>query len=223
MFIKRKRFIWLILSAIWLLSGCNGEQVSLEEALFAGIEVEALPGISSEGIIGVFSGDMPERDGTEDATGWTGSEYIQADLEGENLVYVYVCGAVQKPGVYTLPGNSRIVAAIEAAGGFLPEAAMEAVNLAEPVRDGIQITVPDIMEYEKGLQEEGFRKNGMVNVNTATTEELCSLNGIGETRAQAILAYREEIGGFRSVEQLKEVSGIGDSLFNQIKNHIYIE
>ena len=68
-----------------------------------------------------------------------------------------------------------------------------------------------------------LEESGLLNINTATAAELCTLSGIGEAKAEAILAYREEIGRFGSIEQLKEVSGIGDSLFNQIKNSVYIE
>ena len=119
--------------------------------------------------------------------------------------------------------DSRIVAAIEAAGGFLPKAAVEAVNLAEPIQDGMQITVPDLEAFTVRQEALERQEAGLVNLNTATIPELCTLSGIGEAKAEAILAYREEIGSFGSIEQLKEVTGIGDSLFNQIKNSIYIE
>lgn len=139
------------------------------------------------------------------------------------VFYVYVCGAVAEPGVYALEPDCRIVAAIEAAGGFLPDAAMEAINLAEPIRDGMQIVVPDLEEVLNRQETLSRQESGQVNLNTATITELCTLNGIGEAKAEAILAYREEIGAFGSVEQLKEVTGIGESLFNQIKSRIYIE
>ncbi len=217
MYLNKGILILLTVSSLWLLSGCSEETVSLEEALLAGNAGEAAEAVLLTGSDGIFlkgqeDSGLPDREqsASEDSTEGT-------------LVYVYVCGAVKKPGVYALQSGSRIVAAVEAAGGFLPEAATEAVNLAERVLDGIQITVPDITEYEAVIQEEIREENGLVNLNTATEKELCSLSGIGETRAQAIIAYREEIDGFKSTEQLKEVSGIGDSLFNQIKNNIYIE
>lgn len=136
---------------------------------------------------------------------------------------VYICGAVAEPGVYELVAGSRIVAAVEAAGGFLPEAATEAVNLAELLKDGMQIVVPTKEEVQEAKQAALKQSDGRVNLNTASVEELCTLNGIGESRAEAILAYRLELGTFRSIEQLKDVSGIGEGLFNQIKSNIYIE
>lgn len=143
--------------------------------------------------------------------------------ETEQTLCVYVCGAVLDPGVYELNQGSRIVAAVDAAGGFLPDAATEAVNLAEYLQDGMQIVVPTKAEAEKAKSEILKREDGRVNLNTASVAELCTLSGIGEAKAEAILAYRTEIGAFSSIEQLKEVTGIGERLFNQIKNSIYIE
>ena len=139
------------------------------------------------------------------------------------VCYVYVCGSVVNPGVYVLEAGSRIVSAVEAAGGFLEDAATEAINLAQPVQDGMKIVVPDLTEYvaEQSVSEREREK--LVNLNTADAEALCSLNGIGASKAEAILAYRREIGGFKSTEQLLEVAGIGESLFQQIKSSIYIE
>lgn len=214
----RMQLILLAAAAALLLYGCNGESISLEEALLAGSGTH-----STE----YFDAKDTEENRTSEylaVLGTDGTEDKDKDsIEEGSLLYVYVCGAVHKPGVYGLEPGSRIVAAIEAAGGFLPEAATEAVNLAQPVADGIQITVPDISEQNAVIREESRKASGMVNLNTATEEELCSLSGIGAVRAQAILAYRREIGSFHDIEQLKEISGIGDSLFNQVKDNIYIE
>ena len=198
--IYKKSFVMLAFVAALLLYGCDGESISLEEALLA-----------ESGLAVTVSEDVLEEGAGTEAAEETGT------------VYVYVCGAVYKPGVYALASGSRIVAAIEAAGGFLPDAATEAVNLAKVVTDGSQITVPDTAQQERMAQEESPERPGCINLNTATAEELCTLSGIGETRAQAILAYRREIGGFRDIAQLMEVSGIGESLFNKIKDNIYIE
>ncbi len=206
MFFKKIHIILLLYFMLWGMAGCSGQTISLEEAILAKDQASVL---SSEA-------DKPALDiGTKGEMG----ETSQAD----RVLYVYVCGAVTKPGVYTMPEGSRIVTAIEAAGGFLPEAAQESVNLAAPVYDSMQIVVPDMTEYVKVQEDQVSQEDGRVNLNTATVETLCSLNGIGEAKAEAILAYREEIGSFRSIEQIKEVSGIGDSLFHQIKDKIYIE
>ena len=151
------------------------------------------------------------------------NEVISSDQTAENQVYVYVCGAVHNPGVYLLAKESRIVAAVEAAGGFLESAAKEAVNLAAPVTDGMQIVVPSQEEFSNTKAYEQKMQDGKVNLNTAQILELCTLSGIGQAKAEAILAYRNEIGRFSSIEQLKNVVGIGDSLFERIKESIYIE
>ena len=139
------------------------------------------------------------------------------------VLCVYICGAVLRPGVYELELGSRIVSAVEAAGGFLPDAATEAVNLAKRLEDGMQIVVPTLAEAEAQRTEVFRQEAGLVNLNTASVADLCALSGIGEAKAEAILAYRTEIGAFSSIEQLKEVTGIGDNLFNQIKSSVYIE
>ena len=196
-----------------MLFGCSTDgNISLEEALYAAEN-------STEGAIKAVESGNLSGVSTE---GQVGTDVSQTASE-ERLCYVYVCGAVAKPGVYKLAPDSRIVAAVEAAGGFLPEAVMEAVNLAEPIQDGMQITVPDKESFVAGEEALKCEESGLLNINTATAAELCTLSGIGEAKAEAILAYREEIGRFGSIEQLKEVSGIGDSLFNQIKNSVYIE
>ena len=195
---KKKNFIGLLLAGFLLLSGCAaGTEVSLEEALLAAEDKESF-----------VTGESSFSEDTE---------------ETEAVCCVYVCGSVACPGVYTLAYGSRIVAAIEAAGGFLEEAAVEAVNLAKLVEDGMQIIVPDLTEYAMERTESARQERGQVNLNTATLEELCTLSGIGESKAEAILAYRRESGGFQNVEQLMEVTGIGENLFKQIKSSIYIE
>lgn len=190
-----------------VLQGCQQGSVSLEEALLTR-EAE-----SGEDTLDAVRGSTESLGGDTERG---------QDLEA-GLCYVYVCGSVKEPGVYALPAGSRIVAAVEAAGGFLETAAREAVNLAAPVSDGMQITVPDLDEAVAVQLEEERQKTGKVNLNRAAVADLCTLSGIGESKAEAILAYREEIGAFSSIEQLKNVTGIGDSLFEQIKECVYIE
>lgn len=149
------------------------------------------------------------------------AEAMQESAAGQ--VYVYICGAVKEPDVYCLKEGARIVDAVEAAGGFLPDAAKEAINLAEPVSDGMQIVIATNREAAAIELERERAANGLVNINKAALNELCTLNGIGEAKGRAIIEAREALGGFTDIEQLKEVSGIGESLFLQIKDSIYIE
>lgn len=152
-------------------------------------------------------------------------------------IFVDICGAVTKPGVYRMPPDSRVYEAVEAAGGLLPEAAGNRVNQAQPLSDGQQIYVPTKEEAEKAgaVPAEGafpeikagenspVSENGKVNLNTADAAALQTLSGIGESKAQAILAYREEHGGFSSIEELMDVPGIKENTFLKIKEKIAVE
>ena len=144
------------------------------------------------------------------------AELSEMPVETEpEMIFVDVCGAVMNPGVYELDGSSRVFQAIEAAGGFLPEAAASAVNQAQPVSDGQQIYVPTQEEAEEGALPAAIQPadpgsettdaNGVVNINTADAAALKSLSGIGDAKAQAILTYREEHGFFSSIEEIMQV------------------
>ena len=153
-------------------------------------------------------------------------------------IIVYVCGAVAQPGVYCLPVGSRVVQAVEAAGGLLPEAEERALNQARILEDGEQITVPTQEETKQAGKDfvsensgrtsagscttEGESKSGKVNLNTATKEELMTISGIGESRADAILSYRAQNGPFREIEEIKNIDGIKDKLFEKIRGFIEV-
>ena len=145
-------------------------------------------------------------------------------------IYVYVCGAVEKPDVYRVDKGSRLFEVIELAGGFTPEADRAYLNLARNVADGEQIVVYTVEETAKGIapvQENGTpgtsnADSGLVNINTASLKELTGIPGIGETRAQAIIDYRDKNGSFKSIEEIKKVDGIKDGLFSKIKDYITI-
>ncbi len=143
----------------------------------------------------------------------------------EETIVVYICGAVRNPGVYTLPCGSRAVDAVDAAGGFLPEAAAEYLNLAQILNDGQQITVYTADEVRESAEAAGGSDGAhpeKVNLNRADKALLMTLPGIGETRAEAILAYRREHGLFSSLEDVKNVNGIKEKLFEKIKDYIEI-
>lgn len=156
-------------------------------------------------------------------------------------LYVHVCGAVKKAGLYCLPAGSRAADAIEAAGGFTRKADRNAWNLAQPLEDGMQIYVPQKGETEgqagipsgfsdsssdrgsdSSLSQGGEDRTGKVNINTASEEELMTLKGIGKSRAADIIAYRQTHGGFTRIEDIRNVSGIGDSIFDKIKDKITV-
>ena len=144
-------------------------------------------------------------------------------------IWVYVCGQVVCPGVYELKNGDRVYQAIDAAGGFTEAASREFWNQAEILSDGQKIYVPTKEETEqsgsateKGTMDAGKSEDGRVNLNTASKQELTSLSGIGESRAEAIIRYREENGGFQSIEEIKKIEGIKEGIFEKIKNDITV-
>lgn len=140
-------------------------------------------------------------------------------------VVVHVAGAVSAPGVYTLPADSRVDDAVRAAGATA-DADLSQLNLAQKLADGQKITVPAAGEtpapVDNAAPSDSSQSGALININTATQEELETLPSIGEVRAQAIIAYREEHGGFRTTDELMEVSGIGEKIFADIAPHITV-
>ena len=131
-------------------------------------------------------------------------------------IYVHVCGQVQNPGVYELGHGSRVYEAIEAAGGLTKDAATERINQAMLLEDGQQILIPSLQ------QEQSQEDDGRININQASREELMTLSGIGEAKADAIIRYRDAHGGFKSPEELMEVEGIKEGVFQKVKDLIKI-
>ena len=137
--------------------------------------------------------------------------------------YVHICGEVESPGVYEVAEDARICDVLLLAGGFTKNAATDAVNMAQKVTDGMQVVVPSVEEAAERQALAEAEADGRVELNTATLEQLCTLPGIGESRARAILAYREEHGGFSVTEELMQVSGIKEGTFNRLRELIYIK
>lgn len=145
------------------------------------------------------------------------------EVKTKNLLYVHVCGQVKEPGVYQLEEGARIYDAVQMAGGLTEEAWEEAINLAKVITDGEQIRIPDQTEGEFLLIEERQTESGLINLNQATKEQLMTLTGIGEARAKDIIAYREEHGGFQTIEDVMKVPGIKEAAFAKIKNEIVVK
>ena len=156
----------------------------------------------------------------------------------EEKVVVHVIGEVNNPGVVTLPEGSRIIDAINMAGGKTEEADLSKINLAYIVEDGTQIYIPRINENlnQVNLISDGAgigviindsdveenKVEAKVNINTANKEKLETLPGIGETTAQKIIDYRESNGKFKTIEDIKNVSGIGDAKYESLKDKITV-
>lgn len=156
-------------------------------------------------------------------------ETQETDKESDiNEVVVYISGAVKNPGVLTMTSEDRLADAIEMVGGTVDGADMNAVNLAEKLADGKHYIIPKIGENvaPSGNNQVSVSNSkgsdGKININTATAEELDKLPGVGESTAQKIISYREESGGFKSIEELKNVNGIGDKKFEDMKDSVTI-
>ena len=137
-------------------------------------------------------------------------------------IYVHICGEVNNPGVYELAEGSRIFEAVEAAGGFTEEAAQASLNLAQVISDEEQIVILTQDEAEEKARLEREQAAGIVNLNTASKEQLMTLTGIGESRAEDILRYRQESGGFQAIEEIMNVPGIKESAYLKIKDSITV-
>ncbi len=159
-------------------------------------------------------------------------------------ILIHVDGAVKSPGVYGLPRDSRLQDAINEAGGFTDQANQGAVNLATRLKDGDKVHIPTLStpsapepvvssDGEPTAAPSGKTRSGAanaatatpsgpVNINTATLEELQTLTGIGPTRAQDIIDYREAHGGFKTIEEIQNVKGIGPATFEKLKDRITV-
>ena len=189
----------------------------------------------------------PNREAEPSAGSTDRTELSDASSEETKTLVVHICGAVSAPGVYELPAGSRIIDAVEAGGGFLPEADEACCNLAEEIVDGCQIyimtktescadgqtekkagiqTSPDsnMQTTDRNVRSNSATalENGLVNLNTADVAALMTLPGIGESRAKAIISYREQHGAFAQIEDIMKISGIKQAAFSKIKDKITI-
>jgi len=146
--------------------------------------------------------------------------------EKETECYVYVCGEVHAPGVYKLPGGSRVYQALQMAGGLTEEADASAVNQALPIEDGQMIQVWAKGEAREEAPSSDTREDGgdnKVDLNSADMQALMGIPGIGEAKAKSILSYREEHGSFQSVEDVMNITGIKEGLFSRMKDYITVK
>ena len=182
----------ILLSVMYLLAGCGRTEPYLETLSFSE---------ETESVTETETDPEPEKSKETDT------------------VYIYVCGAVSAPGVYALPSGSRIFEALSLAGGLTEDADMAVVNQAETVTDGMMIRIPVIGERAAESTEPA---DGRINLNTATAEELMTLPGIGTSKAESIIAYREEHGAFSDITELMQIPGIKEGVFSKLKEKIKV-
>lgn len=227
--------VGILLCGVLCLSGCTRRD-EVETALILEEEMQTKEMQTEETQANETQAN--ETQGTEDC-----EQTIKKEVETpialskpEEGIYVYICGAVNNPGVYELPFGSRVFEGIEAAGGYRIDADEEYMNQADILSDGDKMRVPTREESEgqiaspgienantgTGTGNAGSGQNGKININTASKDELMSLTGIGSARAEAILQYRQEHGTFQTIEDIMQVSGIKESSFEKIKEEICV-
>lgn len=166
----------------------------------------------------VLSDDMTDYEEQTDAPKENASE----DKSEDALIYVYVCGHVNNPGVYALESTARICDALKQAGGVTEDANPIALKQAEHMTDGMTIYVPGMDEELEMTQSEYTAEDGLVNINCADRDTLMTVPGIGESKADAIISYREQNGNFAAIEDLMKIPGIKEGVFNKMKDYIKV-
>lgn len=192
-------------------------------SIFSGVTLSALTlsGCGDSNDVKVYEAGEDEE--ISDDVMESGNISYDAETTKE-YVYVQLCGAVANPGVYKILSGTRVYEAVEAAGGLLEEADTRAVNMAKPVADEMQIYIPTINEVNNDTAAQLLEntRDELLNINEATKEELMELPGIGETKAEAIIAYRTEHGMIKDITELMNISGIKEAAFSKIKDKIRV-
>lgn len=234
---KKLIFVTEVLILTFILSGCANKSsvvLSRTEDFTVG---ETADVTAQEIALAEDASDSfrePDNTDTKDDAVSAASPYVREAEQPK--IAVYVCGAVNNPGVYELNEGSRICDALDFAGGFSEDADETYVNLAAKLSDGTKLQIPTkedtasmngavpIESYEGDSVSASTGQGGstLININTATKEELKSLPGIGDGIAEKIIRYREEKGAFKSTQDIMKVSGIKDKLFSKIKEYITV-
>ena len=223
-----KKFIKVLcFSCICLLAAACGEK----ENVYFQSETSVTEAQQNEETPVTDSTQISEENSTQTEPDTQSVQKVQSEK-----CFVYICGAVNTPGVYEVTQNARLYEVIEAAGGLTEDAAEESVNQAREIVDGEMVRILTQEEAAKdGLEEAGERtetgvdgeaaqdSDGRIDLNLATAAELMTLSGIGQTKADSIIRYREKNGSFSSVEEIKQVEGIKEGVYNRIKDHIKVK
>ncbi len=219
------RNIYFIMLIVIFLSGCGRKP----DPEIIGLRTET-----------AFEAQMDNSDESGNSAQQMQPEGTAEDIEETAVsLAVFVCGAVESPGVYYFPEGARVCDAVESAGGFKENADQEWLNQAETLRDGQKLKIltleeaqiqrnagtvqePGMDDGELSAAKEDAASGGRVNLNTATREELMTLPGIGEAKAEAVIRYREEHGTFQTVEEIMQISGIKDAIYMKIKDRLTV-
>ncbi|MDD6492425.1 MAG: helix-hairpin-helix domain-containing protein [Firmicutes bacterium] len=206
-----------------ILSGCEKKRTK-EELILLPVETNVETGTAKA--------ETVEKEEAE--TNAQENDRLREDADSaitEEAYVVHICGAVENPGIYMLEAGSRIYQAIDAAGGLCEDAAGDYLNQADTLTDGMKIYVPTKAEVEASGEGSSWQikammaseeDSRMVNINTADEELLCTLPGVGSSRAKSIIAYRERNGAFQKIEEIMNVEGIKEGLFQKIRDSITV-
>lgn len=170
-----------------------------------------------------WSGKMPQSE--LEIVSVAGSEPVSIQIPEESTtshIFVYVCGYVNNPGVYELTEGSRMFEAVEMAGGVCADGCIQYMEMAANLYDGQRVYVPSVEEAQKRLVSADNETSGLTNLNTATKSQLMELPGVGEAKAEAIIAYRNEYGNFKAIEDVMKISGIKEAAFSKMKDYICV-
>ena len=184
--------------------------------------------------MGLFWMNRQGEEVEEAATSLAETTILPQEVEDKTTIstvmYVDVKGEVHHPGVYQMKAENRVKDLIEAAGGFTPLADDQKLNLAQLLEDQMVIVVPkkgeevnSELDQAPTSQKKEVGKEGKVNINTATVEELKTLKGIGEKKAEAIIEYRKKNGSFKNKEELMKVRGIGKKLYESFQERVIVQ
>ncbi|MBF1211249.1 MAG: helix-hairpin-helix domain-containing protein [Granulicatella sp.] len=184
--------------------------------------------------MGLFWMNRQGEEVEEAATSLAETTILPQEVEDKTtistVIYVDVKGEVHHPGVYQMKAENRVKDLIEAAGGFTPLADDQKLNLAQLLEDQMVIVVPkkgeevnSELDQAPTSQKKEVGKEGKVNINTATVEELKTLKGIGEKKAEAIIEYRKKNGSFKNKEELMKVRGIGKKLYESFQERVIVQ
>lgn len=222
---KKMIKVYLLFAVVSVSSGCSQSVEDTSQLLVLGEEdTESVEEIQTENEV---------ESETEEAVAT--SENNEAEAQENGMISVYICGAVQEAGVYELEEGSRIYQVIALAGGMTEDAMEIYLNQAEILEDGQKIYVPTEEEVETGtvsMMEDGLgsvetageasEDAGKVNINTASKEELMTITGIGESKAESIIEYRETYGEFEQLEDIQNITGIKEGTYSQLEDEITV-
>lgn len=203
---KKQILLLLLCWSAWWFTGCAGKE---EPVIYS----------------------MEEHTSAEEMRESETPDLFGVETEAGGNIYVYICGAVEHPGVVEVPSGTRLFEALEKAGGLTKEASEISVNQAEVLSDGQQVVILTEEEAEGRVQaiqaaalgqDTAAGAESQVNINTAAAEELMTLPGIGQAKAADIIHYRETTGYFQKIEDIMNVSGIKNAVFDKIRDKIVV-